>query len=865
MRRKQSEKTEYIDDTSSLTLTDEGSAETEQVDPESSRLQSNCHHVTSSIAVLSREELISLQQKSCELCPDNEKSRWGCLHPSCASSFCGLKEFNHVCDHHKNNPGHNIFVHLRNNRLFCYNCEVEVDKDNNVVPLSEGFRRTLISLKRGRQRASSNSPQIKQSCSETIEMPVSEPKKEQSNYDRTRGPAFQYWSLHSRAYLKFLDDSYEDDFPKGLTGLNNLGNTCYFNAAIQVLSSCPPFSDFFRDKDDLRPYAVGEPVVSNQMAQLIQRLWSPDRESAISPKALLTRVRDMFPQFRGWNQQDAQELIRCLLELIHRELAQPVYPYEVEFLNSGSQRSARHSSTSSNDSEQFETADSGLSSDGESPSTSNDSRRDGQTCTEREKVRSKKYEPCFWRSIVTDVFDGTIESGVKCLTCQNVSTTTETFQDLSLPIPSREQLDKLSDDLDEEGNVKQKDSWSLWWSWLSSFSSLFVSPNTTLEDCLKAFFSPDRLVGDDMYSCEKCKKLRNGIKTCRIKRAPEVLSIHIKRFRHDSFSSAKVSTRLAFPLVDLDISEFCIEKEGTRYDLCGFVTHEGSGADSGHYLAYCRNESDGNWYEFDDATVTKLDSAYVLTKEAYVLFYQRQLPRLIQDVRAEAERMLSPEAAVKINHHSYISTEWLLKLSTFSKPGHITNYSFLCQHGHLLPRRAEHISTLSTPISSELADSLFSKFGGGPRVNKLHYCLVCHKRWKQLCDRKKSECQQFRALKEELEMADYSYNYMMSYLPKVAISRSWYQAWEKFLLDPIAEPPGPIDNSSIVVKLQDGTTRFKSKSSFHSLKRELYLLLQSFYGGDSEVFIMESPQPTDEKSLAQFLAAAEEAASKAKM
>ncbi|KIH42782.1 hypothetical protein ANCDUO_27229, partial [Ancylostoma duodenale] len=33
-----------------------------------------------------------------------------------------------------------------------------------------------------------------------------------------------------------------------LTGLFNLGNTCYFNAAIQVLSNCPPFSDYFRDK-----------------------------------------------------------------------------------------------------------------------------------------------------------------------------------------------------------------------------------------------------------------------------------------------------------------------------------------------------------------------------------------------------------------------------------------------------------------------------------------------------------------------------------------------------------------------------------------------------------------------------------------
>ena len=34
----------------------------------------------------------------------------------------------------------------------------------------------------------------------------------------------------------------------------------------------------------------------------------------------------------------------------------------------------------------------------------------------------------------------------------------------------------------------------------------------SLEDCLGLFFSEDELKGDNMYSCEKCKKLRNGLK-----------------------------------------------------------------------------------------------------------------------------------------------------------------------------------------------------------------------------------------------------------------------------------------------------------------------------------------------------------------
>ena len=38
-------------------------------------------------------------------------------------------------------------------------------------------------------------------------------------------------------------------------------------------------------------------------------------------------------------------------------------------------------------------------------------------------------------SVVTEIFQGELESRVKCLQCSKVSVTKEPFQDLSLPIP----------------------------------------------------------------------------------------------------------------------------------------------------------------------------------------------------------------------------------------------------------------------------------------------------------------------------------------------------------------------------------------------------------------------------------------------
>jgi ubiquitin C-terminal hydrolase len=57
-----------------------------------------------------------------------------------------------------------------------------------------------------------------------------------------------------------------------------------------------------------------------------------------------------------------------------------------------------------------------------------------------------------------------------------------------------------------------------WISWILAWlKSWFYGPVVTLHDCLAAFFSTDELKGDNMYSCEKCNKLRNGIKFSKVR------------------------------------------------------------------------------------------------------------------------------------------------------------------------------------------------------------------------------------------------------------------------------------------------------------------------------------------------------------
>jgi ubiquitin carboxyl-terminal hydrolase 4/11/15 len=60
------------------------------------------------------------------------------------------------------------------------------------------------------------------------------------------------------------------------------------------------------------------------------------------------------------------------------------------------------------------------------------------------------------------------------------------------------------------------------------------------------------------------------------------------------------------------------------YDLYAVSNHYGSLA-FGHYTAYCKNPMSEKWYDFNDSTVSQLDSpGEAVSSAAYVLYYVRK-------------------------------------------------------------------------------------------------------------------------------------------------------------------------------------------------------------------------------------------------
>lgn len=149
----------------------------------------------------------------------------------------------------------------------------------------------------------------------------------------------------------------------------------------------------------------------------------------------------------------------------------------------------------------------------------------------------------------------------------------------------------------------------------------------SIENSISDFFSPELIRADKKdksgYSCENCKKTTNAIKISTIDRAPETLTVHLKRFRFNGSLSMKVKTNVAYPDT-LDLTEFTTDlKTPVKYKLSSVIVHQGRSVSSGHYIAICR-EADGTWSIYDDEYVNKMHPREALSDEsAYVLIYNR--------------------------------------------------------------------------------------------------------------------------------------------------------------------------------------------------------------------------------------------------
>ncbi|XP_065845579.1 ubiquitin carboxyl-terminal hydrolase 15-like isoform X2 [Oscarella lobularis] len=175
---------------------------------------------------------------------------------------------------------------------------------------------------------------------------------------------------------------------------------------------------------------------------------------------------------------------------------------------------------------------------------------------------------------------------------------------------------KKSYDEDAANNILEDESWS---------AKPAATAVPTLHDCIKLFTEKETLSEEDPWYCSKCKEHRQADKTMTLWKLPEVLVVHLKRFSYSRYWRDKLDTYVEFPIENLDMREFVqgpTDGKPMLYDLCAVSNHYG-GLGGGHYTAYCKNKTTGDWYHFDDSSVTRVENveATVRSRAAYLLIY----------------------------------------------------------------------------------------------------------------------------------------------------------------------------------------------------------------------------------------------------
>lgn len=185
-------------------------------------------------------------------------------------------------------------------------------------------------------------------------------------------------------------------------------------------------------------------------------------------------------------------------------------------------------------------------------------------------------------SIISQLFWGQLRSTIECTTCMQKSTTYETFNSLTMSLPSQNKCTLDVSSLHQSLSDRAIE--------IVVGSEFYMFFFVILKDCVKKFVTGQKVSG---WKCPNCKVPRDVLKKFDFIKLPLTIIIHLNRFGETGGWIEKKNTAVDFPLTGLDLQPYVVSdaennSPSSVYNLYAMSNHYGT-MDGGHYTAYCKS------------------------------------------------------------------------------------------------------------------------------------------------------------------------------------------------------------------------------------------------------------------------------------